>query len=335
MQGRTKSKGNMILAVFAALLMPIGAAILWIGNLLFDFALNPRAGFSMKALFRAGNVDDKGPRVKDYEEPSKEIFAWYRYCEEARNWYEKQKQTVSILSEDGLSLTGWKFSKEGHRYVIVCHGYAGVPEQMAEYAKMFFDLGFSVLTPVAQGHEGSDGAYYGMGWKERRHIVNWVEKLVAEDSAAEIVLFGVSMGGATVMMTAGEELPDNVKCIIEDCGYSSVWDEFALQLSGVFELPTFPLLPLADMVCRVRAGYGFKEASAVEQLKKAKVPMLFIHGEKDTFVPYSMLDLVYDACASREKERLTVPDATHGVAAATDPKLYWDTVAEFLRRYVG
>ena len=157
-----------------------------------------------------------------------------------------------------------------------------------------------------------------------------------QDPQAEIVLFGVSMGGATVMMTAGEaDLSPNVKCVIEDCGYSSVWDEFAGQLKEMFGLPTFPVLDAASLVTRVRAGWSFKEASAVEQLKKTSLPMLFIHGEDDTFVPYAMLDVVYGACASADKERLSIPGAGHGGAAGTDPELYWATVEAFLDKHMG
>ena len=137
------------------------------------------------------------------------------------------------------------------------------------------------------------------------------------------------------MMAAGEVLPDNVKCIVEDCGYSSVWDEFRLQLKNVFRLPAFPLLNAASLVCQIKAGYDFKEASSVKQLQNAVVPMLFIHGDADTFVPFSMLDVVYEACASGEKEKLVVHDAAHGAAADTDPQLYWDTVTAFVGKYVS
>lgn len=132
---------------------------------------------------------------------------------------------------------------------------------------------------------------------------------------------------------AGESLPTNVKCIIEDCGYTSVWDEFSLQLKDVFGLPSFPLLDVANLVCNVRAGYDFHEASSVEQLKRATVPMLFIHGDQDTFVPYSMLDQNYDACASKVKQKLTVHGAAHAKSAQVDPELYWNTVNGFLDEY--
>ena len=206
---------------------------------------------------------------------------------------------------------------------------------MAPYAKMFYDMGYSALTPDARAHGESEGDYIGMGWLERPDVLGWIDSVTGTDPDAEIVLLGVSMGGATVMMAAGEDLPDNVKCIVEDCGYSSVWDEFRLQLKNVFGLPSFPLLNAASLISRLRAGYSFEEASSVDQLKKATVPMLFIHGDADTFVPFSMLDVVYEACASAEKEKLVVHDAAHGAAADTDPELYWDTVTAFVGKYIS
>ena len=102
----------------------------------------------------------------------------------------------------------------------------------------------------------------------------------------------------------------------------------------MFGLPTFPVLDAASLVTQVRAGFGFKEASAVEQLKKTTLPILFIHGEDDTFVPYWMLDVVYEACASPDKERLSVPGAAHGEASWEDPELYWSTVEAFLGKHM-
>ena len=93
------------------------------------------------------------------------------------------------------------------------------------------------------------------------------------------------------------------------------------------------MLNAASLVCQIRAGYSFEEASSVEQLKKATLPMLFIHGEEDDFVPYSMLQPVYDACASQEKELLSGPGAGHAESASTDPELYWGTITAFLEKH--
>lgn len=312
MQNKSKHGIKTVTALLTTLFALAGAVFLWAGNFLFNFALNPKARFTMKR-FLNGDTDRRSA---------------------AGVWYRKNRKSVCITGEDGLRLYGWKLPHMGHRYAILCHGYGGEPEEMASYANRFYKMGYSVLTPAAQAHERSGGKYYGMGWQERHHIVRWAESIAAADADAQIALFGLSMGAATVMMAAGEALPDNVKCIIEDCGYSSVWEEFAVRLSYLVPIFNAPLLFLADKLCRIRAGYGFLEASAAEQLKKAKLPMLFIHGEQDTFVPYAMLDSVYNACASKEKEKLSVPNAAHARAAETNPKLYWDSIEKFLGRYI-
>lgn len=240
-------------------------------------------------------------------------------------------------SRDGLKLHALYLPQgDSHKYAVICHGYGSIPQYGGRFAAWFYDQGYSVLAPAARAHELSQGRYAGMGWPERRDIVAWVDTIVEQDPQAEVVLFGVSMGGATVMMTAGEaDLSPNVKCIIEDCGYSSVWDEFAGQLDELFGLPAFPVLDAASLVTKFRTGWDFKEASAVEQLKKTALPILFIHGEEDTFVPYAMLDVVYNACASPEKEKLSIPGAAHGEASWEDPELYWATVSAFLDKHMG
>ena len=309
-----RRRGKIALIVVAVLAVLLTGVLLFAGNYLFRFALDPQAG----------------GMIHGYESDEWELTG-------KSAWFAESAEDLWLESRDGLKLHALYLARpeESHKYVVICHGYGSIPQDMGGFAFRFYERGYNILAPAARAHELSEGQYASMGWLERLDIVDWVNTLAAQDPNAEIVLYGISMGGATVMMTAVEELPANVKCIIEDCGYSSVWDEFAGQLEEMFGLPTFPVLDAASLVTRVRAGFGFKEASAVEQLKKATLPMLFIHGEDDTFVPYWMLDVVYDACASAEKERLSVPGAGHGGAAGTDPELYWSTVEAFLAKHVG
>ncbi len=320
-----KGKQKKLTGILAIILVIFLIAVIWISNLMFDFALNPNSNYTIADLL---STEQSGG-----EEPNKADPALLeKYYGGADTWFESG-QPATQTSEDGLALTAHYFPAEGsHRYVIVCHGYGGNAAQMAGYAMQFSRMGCSVLVPDARAHGESGGEYYGMGWPERRDILGWADQLIDADPDAQIALFGVSMGGATVMMTAGEELPTQIKCIVEDCGYTSVWDEFSVQMKSLFSAPDFPLMYTTDLICQLRAGYGFKEASSVEQLKKAEIPMLFIHGEDDTFVPYSMLEEVYTACASPVKEKLTVPNAAHGTAAYTDPELYWGTVEDFVNR---
>jgi len=328
-----KGKQKKLTIALAVILAVFIIAVIWISNLMFNFALNPNAKYTMIDLLPPDSMTDTEQDTPSTgAETSPKLQKFY---EEATAWFATAEESV-LTSEDGLALKARYFPQEGsRRCVIICHGYGGNGAQMFGYAKQFYDLGFSVLVPDARAHGESEGEYYGMGWLERKDVLDWSDQLIAADSEVEIVLFGVSMGGATVMMTAGEELPEQIKCIVEDCGYTSVWDEFSLQLKSLFGAPDFPLMYTTDLVCRLRAGYGFQEASSVEQLKKAEVPMLFIHGAEDTFVPYSMLDQVYNACASAEKEKLTIPGAGHGVAASTDPDLYWSTVEAFVNKHLS
>ena len=308
-------KLKIAVAVVAVLLV---AALGVAGNFLFDFALNPNGIYTMKNMQDAQTAGH--PEPQDQEET------------QARAWFKENRSSVSMTADDGTKLAGWYFDhgQDTHDYAICLHGYTNEPIGMARYAKRFCDRGMSVLTPAARAHERSGGTYIGMGWPERLDVVKWAQQIAKRDPKARILIFGVSMGGATAMNVAGEKLPSQVKCIIEDCGYTSVWDEFALQLKDVFGLPSFPLLDVANLACNVRAGYDFHTASSLEQLKHATLPMLFIHGDADTFVPYSMLDQNYEACASKVKQKLTVHGAAHAKSAEVDPQLYWSTVDSFL-----
>ena len=336
MKTKRRTKTRVIATVLAAILLLLCIALAFVGNFLFEFALYPEARFTMNDLFQTGDVEGIGDGPVVELTPARQ--AWREYAAEAYEWFEADGQPVEleqrITGEPSWRHAFW-FPQEGHKYIILFHGYQSNALSMAPYGKVFYDMGYSVLIPDALAHGDSDGKYIGMGWLERPDVLSWIDSITGIDPDAEIVLHGVSMGGATVMMAAGEDLPVNVKCIVEDCGYSSVWDEFRLQLKNVFHLPAFPILNVASLVSKIRAGYTFGEASSVKQLQKAAVPMLFIHGDADTFVPFSMLDVVYNACASMEKEKLVVHEAAHGAAVDTDPELYWNTVVSFVEKYVG
>ena len=141
------------------------------------------------------------------------------------------------------------------------------------------------------------------------------------------------MGAATVMMASGENLPSNVRMVIEDCGYTSVWDEFKYELKYLFHMPAFPALYNANIITIIRAGYSLKKASCLKQIKKSKIPTLFIHGDKDKFVPFWMLDKLYEA-ASCKKQKYVAKGAAHPEAESIDPQKYWHTVRKFIKRYL-
>ena len=253
-------------------------------------------------------------------------------------WFkdESNREYWDLTSEDGLKLKAIYLPAEEKtdKNVIMAQGYMGTAETMASFAKMYHDWGYNVLVPDARGHGESEGNYIGFGWPERKDYVKWIDKLINENGkSAQITLYGISMGGATVMMTSGEQLPKNVKAIVEDCGYSTVNGELSYQLKDMFNLPSFPLVPVTSVITKIRAGYFFGEASSIAQLEKNKTPILFIHGDADKFVPFEMLAEVYDA-TDAPKEKFVVKGAEHAQAYNVDPEAYKDKVNSFLTEYV-
>ncbi len=253
-------------------------------------------------------------------------------------WVDERDHAIwRIKSRDGLTLASYYIpaKKPTKKTVILTHGYTSNGKDMGLYAKFFSEkLGFHVLLPDARGHGKSEGNYIGFGWHEREDILLWIQKIIERDGeTAQIVLMGVSMGGATVMMVSGEDLPSQVKAIIEDCGYTSVYDELSYQLKQLYHLPSFPILPVTSIITDIRAGYNFYEASALEQVKKNNRPILFIHGEKDTFVPTKMVYELYNN-AKGEKDIYIVPGAGHGKAYTVNPKAYETKIIDFLDPYI-
>ncbi len=289
------------------------------------------------ALIAAGNYFYSYavvPTEKDFlsdssEKKSAELVA-------AEDWFndKNNRSEWQLQSKDGLKLSAYYLpaQKDQHKTAIIAHGYMGQASDMPQYAKIYHDLGYNVLMPDARGHGKSEGDYIGFGWPERKDYLQWIDRIVKGDSQSEIVLHGVSMGAATVMMTSGEKLPENVKAFVEDCGYSSAKDELSYQLKDMFNLPAFPLIPVTSLITKIRAGYFFGEANAVKQLHNNTKPMLFIHGDKDAFVPFSMLDTVYEATKG-PKEKYVVHGAKHAEALSTDPAMYQEKVTEFLETY--
>ncbi|TVP92712.1 alpha/beta hydrolase [Alkalibacterium sp.] len=257
--------------------------------------------------------------------------------EDEKRWYRSvKKETLTIQSTDNLLLSGLYIPHDepSDKVAILAHGYSGSNRDMAPWAKLFYDLGFSLLLPDARGHGESEGDYIGFGWHERKDYVQWMEKLIEENGEdTEIVLFGLSMGAATVMNVSGEDLPHQVKVIIEDCGYSSVTKEMAHQLKTMYRLPQYPFIPMTSLITKVKAGYWFGEASPEEQVKKSQTPLLFIHGDEDDFVPTHMAYELYNSAKS-PKELYIAVGAKHGYAYVTDKELYRTRIKHFLNTHL-
>lgn len=283
-----------------------------VGVLFYNLALN--ANYSKDIIYAEYNDENLNDAQK--------------WLEEKSNYSDKY-----IESYDKLQLHSYVVTQNSNKWAIVVHGYGGSGKLMSDKSKYFYDMGYNVLIPDLRGHGKSEGDYIGMGWKDRLDIISWINFIIKENPNAEIVLHGTSMGAATVLMTSGENLPSNVKAIVADCAYTSAWDEFSYQLETYLKVPSYYILNVTNMVTKLKAGYSLKEASALESVKKATVPILFIHGDKDKFVPYSMMDKLYDATSS-PKEKLTIDGGEHANSDLVSPFLYWLTLEDFLNQYV-
>ncbi len=244
---------------------------------------------------------------------------------------------VYIKSFDGLRLHATYFAGVGQEEVpgtgkaVICfHGYTG--EGLSNYIAMtdyFLKQGYAVLLPDARAHGGSEGEYIGFGCLDRKDALGWIHWLIQEcGEDISILLHGTSMGGATVLMTSGLELPDNVKGIVSDCGFTSPKEVFTHVLNHMYHLPAFPAIQGADVLNRKLAGYGMDECNAKYEVRKATVPILFIHGSADTFVPCSMCNEIYDNCAS-PKRKLIVEGAAHAESYYKDMAAYEKALSEF------
>ncbi|HAM79976.1 alpha/beta hydrolase [Ornithinibacillus bavariensis] len=252
-----------------------------------------------------------------------------------REWVENQEfEHLEMTSRDGLTLQGYflKAKKPSNVVVVAAHGYLGRGSDMGLFGQYYYEaLGYNFFTADARGHGRSEGDYIGFGWQDRLDYLDWINLLVDKlGPDTEIILHGLSMGAATVLMTSGEELPPNVKVIIADSPYTSVQDLFSYQIKRMFHLPPFPFIHTTSLVTKAKAGYSFTEASALKQVKKTTIPILYITGDADTFVPKEMAHKLYENTNSKAKI-VTFHGANHGESFVMDKEKYIKVLNDFLQ----
>ncbi len=241
---------------------------------------------------------------RDYRQRYARLFADYP---ETRPWIDSLQKAQALRDTIIVTDAGEKHHAllirapraTGHTAVLV-HGYTDCAVSMLHLGYFYHhDMGFNLVVPDLHGHGKSEGSEAQMGWKDRRDVLRWIaiaDSLYRDSTGtASIVVHGISMGAATTMAVAGEKTPASVKAFVEDCGYTSVWDEFADQLNKQFGLPPFPLMYVTSVLCRLKYGWSFGEASMVDAVGRSTKPMLFIHGGHDTYVPTAMVFRLYQA----------------------------------------
>ena len=241
-----------------------------------------------------------------------------------------------ITGEDGYKLHAAYVPAadpaEAQGTAIVVHGYTDNHFVFLYLVRMYRDrFNYNVLFPDLQYHGYSEGDEIQMGWKDRLDLLKWIEVAHQRFGDDFMVLHGVSMGAATVMMVSGEPLPEYVKCFVEDCGYSSVRNQFKKNLKDMSPMLPTAILTSASIVSGKEFGWRFEDADCMKQLAKSTLPMLFIHGDADDFVPFSHLKQNYDAKKKGYKEMYVCPGAVHANSYQKDPETYIFKVSNFLK----
>lgn len=260
----------------------------------------------------------------------------------AQEWLrEHTEKHVSITSFDGLKLSALYVPAETEKpkgTLIVFHGYRSLATvDFAPEVEFLHGLGYRLLVPYQRSHGESEGKYITYGIKERFDARDWARYAESRFPGEDIFLMGISMGSATVLMSAGTGLPETVRGIVGDCGFTTPWNIMAHVAKRDYHLPAFPLVNLVDLLARRFADCSLKEADTREALAKTEIPVLFLHGQADDFVPLSMTRENYTAygsvSGSRKKEIYTVPGAGHAQSYAVDPEGCQEKIQIFFEKY--
>ena len=299
-----------------------------IGNYFVNYAIARSGAGGYRKISQESTIEVLGEDEKIIEN-NKKIAK-----ENSEKWSEAiQQKQVEVKANDNITLRGTEYlnQEETNKWAIILHGYRSNPSSVLTIGEHFSEKGYNVLIPSMRACADSEGEYVGMGWLDKEDLKCWINLIIEENKNAEIILHGSSMGAATVLMASGDELPANVKNIIADSGYTSVWDIFASEAKARFNLPEFPVLNMFQIVANRKAKYDIKEASSLEQVKKSKTPILFIHGDKDDFVPEYMCEKLYDA-TNCKKEKIIIHGAGHTDGKYREPEKYYNTIFDWISR---
>lgn len=273
------------------------------------------------------NIKTSVDRIENHKNYKKQAVMTEKFLKN------NKEQNIEIKSKDNLKLKGFYFSHpKSNNWVILLHGYRSTHKKTYPYAQRYFDNGFNVLTPDLRASGESEGKYIGMGLLEKDDVQLWIKWIITQNPNAEITIHGMSMGAATTMMVAGEETPSQVKKFIEDSGYTTAWDIFSSELKLRFKLPEFPIMYSSNVFSNLMAGYKFSEASAIDAVRKSTKPMLFIHGDADNFVPFYMMNKLYEAKTNGVKDKFISKGAGHTKSVFISFDEYWDKVFEFIKK---
>jgi len=259
------------------------------------------------------------------------------FTNKSNEWNDKQPfERIEMVNSRGEKLRGYLLEtpQESKRFAVFAHGYrANHRGDPANFVKYYYEKGFNFFCCDHVASGDSEGDFVGFDYFESRDMLSWLDYLIARfGKDIEIVLHGISMGGATVCKMA-DRIPPQVKLIVADCPYTAAKDEFLSVAAGAGFKKTGPYVYQAMNAINKRvAGYDLEDTDVRENVKNARAPMLFVHGGSDDFVPTRMGEELYALCGS-EKDLLIVPKAKHADSIVWGTEAYLDKLDEMLAKY--
>ncbi len=248
---------------------------------------------------------------------------------------EKSARELRIKSYDGLNLYAhWIPAENPKGTILLAHGYRSC--KLVDFSlalDMYHKMGMNILLPDQRAHGKSEGKFITFGVKECRDMESWIAYHNETFGKIPMILSGLSMGASTMLYLADKNLPDNVKGLIADCGFTSPKEIIRNVFHSVIHLPAGPTLWAADLLARIFAGFSLSEKDTRKVLQNSKIPVFLVHGMEDGFVPCKMTEQSFDACTG-EKELFLVEGADHGVSFLVAQELYVEKVTAFLLKYL-
>ncbi len=245
-----------------------------------------------------------------------------------------QNQRIYIKSFDGIRLAASYYdNNNSDTTILLFHGYRSDGRfDFACAVKYYIEMGLNVLVVDQRCNGESGGWLITFGIKERKDAVSWIRFINEKYAPKNIFLSGVSMGATTVMMAANLDLPNNVKGIIADCGFTSAPDIIKKVARQAFKINATPILPVLNLMCKIFGRFSLYETTTVKTLSESDIPIFFIHGKKDGFVPCEMTEISYKA-ARAEKHICLVDDADHGISFLVDTDNIQRRISEFVKKH--
>ena len=317
-------------AAVICLLAIIGAVLYW-GALTRSGLETVKRVASSKSR-RRGRNPDRWAKYRRYPD-----YACLKLIEtDLESHSDRIRGSMIIKNKYGDNCHGYIYDlkPDNRKWAIACHGYSSSPGGMGHVALYYRDRGFNVIVPSMRGHGENEHKKITMGYKDKDDLMGFINYIVERQPDAEIVIHGISMGAVTVMLATGEDdLPANVKCAIEDCGFAYARDEFRHKAKQMVGFLGTPAVALISLFLKLNCGFFLNDIRPADAVKKSKTPTLFIHGTADDFIPFESVNINYGNCAA-EKELVPFEGSDHADSSKDGYNEYFAKVTEFTNKYM-